>query len=110
LLVGFGYIHTIAKTVPHSTERDTICKVEVSGDAAIAIAQFGSISESEIALVVAVSFLIIGNEDVLVATEFLLCFDGLCNELVNREREIYSIHISWFLLVTSLLYANSVPN
>jgi hypothetical protein len=110
LLVGFGYTTNIAKTVPNSTENDTIFKVEVFRDAAIAIAQFGSISESEIALVVAVSFLIIGNEDVLVATEFLLCFDGLCNELVNREREIYSIHISWFLLVTSLYIAKTVPN
>jgi hypothetical protein len=104
-----GYTYTIAKTVPHSTERDTICKAEVSGDAAITLGEVFCVTESEIALVVAVTFLIIGNEDILVASEFLLGDEGFTDELVNCEGKIHSIHISWFFGYT-LIYASSVPN
>jgi len=58
---------------------------EVNGDAAVATLKDTGVAESEIALVVTVALLIIGHEDIFVATEPFPGLDGLGDKLVNRR-------------------------
>jgi hypothetical protein len=99
-LVVFGYTILYAKPVPELAEDYTFFRCEVIRGIGTPVKEFFGIGEREIALVVAVAFLIIGNEDILVATEFLLGFEGFADELVKGKGEIDSIHILRGFLVT----------
>jgi hypothetical protein len=94
--------------VPNLTENYTIFRIEVIGGTRTPIKELLCVAESEITLVVAVAFLIIGNEDILVTAIESLGFEGILDKFVKGNGEIDSIHISCFVGYTTYI-ANTVP-
>lgn len=70
----------------------------------MATGKFLRIAESEIALVVAVALLIVGDKDIFVATELFLGLESLGNKVVNRKGVIHSFHILVFIGFSIVYY------
>ena len=100
----------IANTVPNLSENNTIFKLKVIRGETTATLQIPRISEGKVALVVAVALLIIGDKDILVATELFLGFKGCSDEFINRKGVIHSFHNSIFLIGYNPYIAKTVPN